>query len=86
MDQIQDFAANAGIVLMTAAATVGMMEVPESHNKQVVLPAQPVYEFSNPASGVDTHGSELRREKDEVHPHSLGYSVNQRTAGRTGKV
>lgn len=74
----------AGLVLMTAAATIGMVELPEHPNK-VVVPNQPVF-----AVASDTYNNErdnpLRREREETAPHYISYNTSQRTPGRTGRV
>lgn len=84
--QIQDIASNAGLLLMTAAATTLMLEVPDHPNARAVLAPQPV--FANPPGQITEHGSEstMRREREETGPHYVSYSVAQRTPGRTGRV
>ena len=85
-DTITDVATNMGIVLMTAAVTLGMVEAPVHPDKRAILPIQP--HFAPALAGVegDNHSNDIRRERDEVHPHYTSYSVNQRTPGRTGKI
>jgi hypothetical protein len=83
---ITDVAANTGILLMTAAVTLGMVEVPEHPDKRAIVPVRPAFAFANATAEREAQGNQLRRERDEVHPHYVGYSVNQRTPGRTGKI
>lgn len=73
----------AGLILMAAAATVGMVELPEHPNSKVALTAQPV--FVNAGENT-TDVNPIRREREETSPHFISYSVTQRTAGRTGKA
>lgn len=71
-----------GMVLMTAAATFGMLELPDHPRAKVVVPNQPVFAYvSESSQGVNP----LRREREESAPHYISYSAAQRTPGRTGK-
>lgn len=85
LNQVTDAAKQGGIVLMAAAATLGLVEVPHDPDKRAIVPNQPTLatapDFSHP-TGTD----ELRREREETHSHSHSYSVSQRTPGRTGKI
>jgi len=74
----------AGIVLMTAAVTVGMLDLPE-HDKRVIVPTQPKLAFAEEENGDTNLNNPLRREREEAGPHYISYSVTQRTPGRTGK-
>ncbi|MDB5164497.1 MAG: hypothetical protein JWL89_123 [Candidatus Saccharibacteria bacterium] len=80
---LTELAQQAGIVLMTVAATVGLLELPEHPNARIVVPNQP----SLVAVGVNNEGGNnpLRREREETAPHHISYSEIQRTPGRTGK-
>ncbi|HVX24412.1 MAG TPA: hypothetical protein VG992_03675 [Candidatus Saccharimonadales bacterium] len=79
VDQIHQAAEQAGLVLMSAAVTLGMIEMPDHPNARIVLPNQPILaveensELNNP----------LRREKEEVEQHYISYSVAQRTPARS---
>jgi len=84
VNQIQDIAANAGLLLMTAAATTLMLEVPEHPDKRAVLNPQPAYSAPGQVAEHEP-GSTMRREREETGPHYVSYSVAQRTPGRTGK-
>lgn len=83
--QIQDIASNAGLLLMTAAATTLMLEVPDHPNARIALAPQPV--FANPPGQIaeQENSNSMRREREETGPHYISYSVTQRTPGRTGK-
>ena len=79
---LAELAQQAGIVLMTVAATVGLMELPEHPNARIVVPNQPAMAVV----GVNNEGNNpLRREREETAPHHISYSEIQRTPGRTGK-
>lgn len=87
-DQLTSVAAQTGIVLMAAAATLGVVEVTHPHEeKRAVLPAQPAYATVNTIEHAE-HGSDnvMRREKEEVHPHQYGFSIAQRSAARAGRA
>ncbi len=84
VDKLAEVAQQAGIVLMTAAVTLGMLELPE-HSKRVIVPNQPVPEFADSENKTDSNDNILRREREEAGPHYISYSVAQRTPGRTGK-
>lgn len=74
----------AGLLLMAAAVTIGMIELPEHPNNKVVVPNQPAFAIAN--NGGDANpNNPLRRESEETGPHYISYSVNQRTPSRTGK-
>ena len=70
---------------MAAAATIGMLEMPEHPDKRVVVPHQPAFAFATENGGNNQQDNTLRREREEAGPHYISYSVAQRTPGRTGK-
>lgn len=82
---IQEVAKNAGLVMMTLAATIGMVELPEHPNSKIVVNAQPAFAFATNNTGTE-HQSSQRREREESGPHYISYSAAQRTPGRTGKI
>jgi len=85
IDQLASTAQQAGLLLMTAAATIGMLEMPDRATK-VVIPNQPSFAFAGENQLNDEQNSNpLRREKEEVEEHYISYSVAQRTPGRHGK-
>jgi hypothetical protein len=84
IDTINDTAKQAGLVLMAAAMTLGLLEVPHEQDKRAVMPVNPVFET---VGIVGEHGNDSqRREREETGPHYISYGVNQRTPGRTGKI
>lgn len=82
-DKLADISQQLGLVLMTAAVTLGMAELPDNPNK-VVVPNQPAFAFAH-ENGEDKANNPLRREREETGPHYISYSINQRTPSRTGK-
>jgi hypothetical protein len=83
-DQISKLAAQGGFLLMAAAATLGVAELPHQEEKRrMVLPAQPAYATINQ---VEPGDNAVRREKDEVHPHPHTFTVASRTPGRAGRI
>lgn len=80
---IHEIAKMTGLVLMAMAATLGMLELPDDQKSRVAINTQPVV-VNTGQRGVEE--SQLRRERDEVHPHYVSYSSFQRTPGRTKNV
>lgn len=83
-EQLSALAQQAGLMLMTAAVTIGMVELPEHGSSKVVVPNQPAFAFAHD-NNQDNLNNPLRREREEAGPHYISYNVNQRTPGRTGK-
>jgi hypothetical protein len=87
IDSANEVAANAGLVLMMAAAAAGFVELPSQHEKKAMLTQQPVYAFAGGQNDSnDGNHMTLRRERDDISPHYVSYSAYQRTPGRTGKI
>lgn len=82
LDQIAAVTQTAGLLMMTAAVTLGMVEVPH-HREKAVLTHQPAFAS---VSNFEHGENPLRREKEEHNPHHMSYSSFQRTASRTGKA
>lgn len=82
IDQLAEVAQQAGLILMTAAVTLGMLELPEHGNSRIVLPNQPAMVF---AGENQDNNNPLRREREETAPHYISYSINQRTPARSGR-
>jgi hypothetical protein len=80
---LTEIARNTGLIIMTMAATAGLVEMPEQHEKRAILTTQPVYAFGGPQSNEDSNP--LRREREEAGPHYISYGIAQRTPGRTGR-
>lgn len=75
----------AGLMLMTAAVTIGMVELPEHPNSKIVVPNQPSFAFANDNNGEENLNNPMRREREEAGPHYTSYAINQRTPSRAGK-
>jgi hypothetical protein len=82
VDQLGKIAGQAGLILMTAAVTLGMLELPDHTNTKIVLPNQPAFAFANNNAEAN---NPIRREREESAPHFISYSETQRTASRSGK-
>lgn len=85
-DTIGDIAASVGILLMTAATTLGMLEMPDQSNSKIIMPSQPAFALASQATEQPAESSQLRREREETGPHYTSYSVAQRTPSRTGRL
>lgn len=81
-EQLTDLAQQAGLLLMTAAVTLGMLELPDRPNSRIILPSQPAFAL---ASQNDQSNNPIRREREESAPHYISYSVAQRTPARSGR-
>ncbi len=81
-ESLQTLSHQMGLLLMTAAATFGMLELPAHPNSKVIVPVQPAFAQVTASSEGN---NPLRREREESAPHYISYSVAQRTPGRTGK-
>jgi hypothetical protein len=84
-EQLTKLSQQAGLLLMTAAVTMGMIELPEHANNKVILPTQPTFAFATNNTGEFDPNNPVRREREETGPHYISYSIAQRTPGRTGK-
>ena len=81
----------AGMLLMTAAFTLSMIEVGggHSHQQKVAMPSQPSPAYAHAGTGHFGSfggGHDMRREREETGPHYTSYNTAQRTPGRTGKA
>lgn len=82
INQLGKVAGQAGLILMTAAVTLGMVELPDHTNSKIILPTQPSFAF---AGENEEANNPARREEEESAPHFISYSEVQRTAARSGK-
>ena len=83
-EKINQAATQAGFLLMTAAATLGMLDLPNHPERRIVLPNRPIFAFAE--NNFEGEGNNpMRREREEAAPHYVSYSVVQRTAPRSGK-
>lgn len=81
-ERLNQAAQQSGIMLMTLAATAGMMELPSHPNSRVIVPGTPSFAL---ATENDELNNPLRRESQETDQHYISYSVAQRTPSRASK-
>ena len=81
--KINAAAGQGGLLLMAAATSLGLVEVPQHPDKRAVLATQPNFAFATEQGGGQDN--QIRRERDEVGPHYVSYNITQRTPGRTGR-
>lgn len=82
-EKLANIGTNAGVIMMAAATTVGVMDMQNHQRIKVVIPNQPIfaYETNNTQSN-----NPIQREREESAPHYISYNVTQRTPGRHGKI
>lgn len=81
-ENLVELSRQAGMLLMSAAVTVGMLETPDRANR-IVLPTQPVFGWANQNEEFNNQNV-LRRESEETDQHYISYSIAQRTPSRSG--
>jgi len=79
---ISQLSRQAGLLLMSAAVTLGMLEMPD-RAARVILPTQPVFAWAN--ENEQNNQNTMRRESEETEQHYISYSVAQRTPSRSGR-
>ena len=84
--KVSQAAKQAGFMLMAAAATVGMLDMPDHLNSRIAIPNQPAFAWANNNLESEEQGNNIRREREEVAPHYISFSEVQRTAARSGRV
>lgn len=82
LDKLAEVSQQAGLMLMTLAATAGMLELPSHPNSRIITPSRPAFAM---ATEDDEINNPLRRESQESDQHSISYSIAQRTPGRFGR-
>ena len=83
IDQLSEVAQQAGLILMSAAMTIGMLESPDHGATKIVLPVQPAMALAGENA---ENNNVIRREREETAPHFISYSEVQRTPARSGKA
>jgi hypothetical protein len=85
-EAVKNFSAKAGVILMAAATTVGIMDTQNHQRIKVVVPNQPTFAFET--ENIQNPGSNntIQREREEVAPHYISYNISQRTPSRHGKI
>jgi len=82
-ETLSEVGSQLGLMLMSLAVTMGMLEMPNHTNSRVVVPTQANLAF---AINNDEFNNPVQREREETAPHFISYSAIQRTPGRTGKA
>lgn len=80
-NKIVQLSQQAGLLLMSAAVTLGMLELPDRATR-IVVPNQPAFAWANEK---EQNQNTLRRESEETEQHYISYSVAQRTPARSGR-
>jgi len=75
-------AQQTGLLLLSAAVTAGMLELPD-RGSRIVVPNQPAFAWAN--ENEPTNNNSVRRENEETEQHYISYSVAQRTPSRSGR-
>ena len=69
---------------MAGIATIGMLDLPNTPEKRIVLPNRPSFAFAE--NNIESESNNpIRREREETAPHYISYNVTQRTVARAGK-
>ncbi len=84
-EKLLELTQQASMILMTAAVTLGMTELPGHPDRRIVLPNQPAFAWAND-KGESNNNNTLRRESQETEQHYISYSVAQRTPARSGRT
>lgn len=81
----RNVASHIGIFLMSAAATFGMLEMPDHGRAQIVVPSRAIFAFAGESNTPEpANANSIRRERDDVETHYVSYSETQRTPSRSG--
>lgn len=85
IEQMQDIAAKAGLVLMASAAMLGMVELTDG--KEKILPvSRPAFAFAGDNLQNNSPNDVQRRDREEeASSHYVTYGTAIRTPSRTGK-
>jgi hypothetical protein len=81
--KVANLSAQAGIIMMAAAATAGVMDMNDHQKIKVIMPNQPVFAYETENTGAN---NAVRTQREETAPHFISYNVSQRTPGRHGRV
>ena len=84
VDKLAEAAQQGGVMLMTLAVTLGMLELPNHPNNRIIVPNQT--SFALAIENGEEDNNPIRREREEIAPHFIDYSVTQRTPARSGKA
>ena len=78
-ENLSKFAEQAGMLLMTAAAVTGMLELPTRPDNRIIVPGRASFAMANEYNELN---EPIRREREDPAPHYANYSVTQRTHSR----
>jgi hypothetical protein len=81
--KLRNLGTQAGVMLMAAATTVGLMDMQEHQSVKVIIPNQPTFAFETENTQLN---NPILREREESAPHYVSYEVAQRTPSRHGKI
>ncbi|MFI5271395.1 MAG: hypothetical protein ACHQT9_05145 [Candidatus Saccharimonadales bacterium] len=81
--KVASLSAQAGIIMMAAAATAGVMDMNDHQKIKVIVPNQPIFAYET--ENTETNNP-VRSQREETAPHFISYNVSQRTPGRHGRV
>jgi hypothetical protein len=84
-NKINQIARQSGLIILAAAATLGMIDTPDHLNSRINVPNQPAFAWVNNNLELHEQGNNLQREREDIAPHYIDFSVVQRTAARSGK-
>ncbi|HSX47761.1 MAG TPA: hypothetical protein VLF63_03230 [Patescibacteria group bacterium] len=73
---------NLGLLLMTSATALGLVELHNHSKNQAVVNTRPVFAFQEESNN---NLNSLRTERNETVPHYISYSETQRTPSRSSK-
>lgn len=82
-DVISDTIQKLGLVVMSAALTLSVIELPDDA-KRIILPNRPAPVWVE-EGGQGSDNSPIRREREDTTPHYISYSEVQRTPSRSGR-
>lgn len=80
-DKLAEITQQAGVLAMTTAALLSVIQLPDQPKKLAILPK--AMTLAPALAEEDTN--QLRREQEETAPHYISYSVAQRTPARSGR-
>jgi hypothetical protein len=81
-EKIRNLGAQASVLIMAAATTVGVMDMQSDQKIKIVVPNQPTFAY---ATESGQQNSPIQREREESAPHYISYNTAQRTPSRHGK-
>ncbi|MHB1865082.1 MAG: hypothetical protein ACYCPS_02875 [Candidatus Saccharimonadales bacterium] len=79
---IKSYTTSLGLIIMSAATVVGMLELPDHTANRYLLPVQPVRVRLN---SQNLNVNPINREREDNTPSYVSYNESQRTPTRSGK-